>query len=477
MGRTFQIPLEKALVRQGTAGAPAAYATDGMDIVQTKALNASTQFLPMGQLEFFSGQGFIGWQMCAMLMQNWLIDKACTVPSKDAVRNGWKLSLNDGAKMSTPERDKIRELDKDYHVKENLLEFVKNGRGFGVRHALFLVESNDPEYYFKPFNPDGIRAGTYRGISQIDPYWITPEFDANAAANPAAIDFYEPTWWRINGVRIHRSHFVIMRNSTVPDILKPSYYYGGISVPQKIFERVYAAERTANEAPLLAMSKRLTSLKIDTATAMANPDKFQQAMERWMAMTNNFAAKIIDHEDEITQFDTSLQGLDETVMTQYQLVAAAANMPVTKLLGTTPKGFNATGEYDEKSYHEDLESLQENDLTPFLDRHYICLSRSDLGKDINLNISWNPTDVPTKKEEAEINETNSRADANYVNAGAIDGFDVRQRLINDEESGYHGIEEVVPDGPGDRETEQEAKENAENEPAGEGGGEDAVHYG
>jgi len=34
------------------------------------------------------------------------------------------------------------------------------------------------------------------------------------------------------------------------------YMYGGIPVSQRIMERVYAAERTANEGPLLAMSKR-----------------------------------------------------------------------------------------------------------------------------------------------------------------------------------------------------------------------------
>ena len=30
-------------------------------------------------------------------------------------------------------------------------------------------------------------------------------------------------------------------------------------------------------------------------------------------------------------------------MTQYQLAASVANVPATKLLGTQPKGFNATG--------------------------------------------------------------------------------------------------------------------------------------
>src|SRR6202000_3190899 len=115
-------------------------------------------------------------------------------------------------------------------------------------------------------------------ITQIDPYWITPEISADAAANPSAPDFYEPTWWRINGKRVHRTHLVIFRNDNLPDILKPAYLYGGIPVPQKIAERVFAAERTANEAPMLAMTKRLTVLKTDITEAIANQEAFDARM-------------------------------------------------------------------------------------------------------------------------------------------------------------------------------------------------------
>ena len=59
----------------------------------------------------------------------------------------------------------------------------------------------------------------YKGISQIDPYWITPELGGDAASNPAAVDFYEPTWWRINAKRVHRTHLVIFRNGNLPDVV------------------------------------------------------------------------------------------------------------------------------------------------------------------------------------------------------------------------------------------------------------------
>lgn len=420
-------------------------------------------YIPETQFAWYTGQGFIGWQAAALISQNWLVDKACTMPAKDAVRNGYELSVNDGTEVDPEVLDYIRERDKEYGIAGNCVEFVKMGRVFGLRIALFLVDSPDQEYYTKPFNPDGVRPGSYKGVSQIDPYWISPELDAEAAANPASRHFYEPTWWRINGKRVHRTHLVKFTTGELPDILKPAYLYGGIPIPQKIAERVYAAERTANEAPMLAMTKRLITLKADMTQAMANPDAFTARLTQWTQFMNNFGVKVIGGDEEIQQFDTSLTELDAAIMTQYSLVAAASEVPATKLLGTQPKGFNSTGEYEESSYHEMLASLQANDISPLVNRHHLLLIRSEVApkfgiKPFNTEVVWNELDEQTAAEQAETELKKAQAAEAYVNMGAVDGFDVRQKLINDKQSGFNGIDPVVPNGPGDREHEQELQE-------------------
>lgn len=457
VARSIQIPINQFVTmdRTGGRGEGRSFAMDS-SIETVKYLNNSTSVLPLQQIEWYGGQGFIGWQLCAILAQQWLIDKACTMPGEDAVRNGWELSVKDGTGIDAAALDEYREWEKKFDVQKHCIEYIRNARIFGIRHALFLVTSDDPDYYEKPFNPDGVKPGSYRGISQIDPYWMTPVLNLQAAADPADPHFYDPTWWVIGGKRVHRTHFVILRNGgEVPDILKPTYFYGGIPTTQKIYERVYAAERTANEAPLLAMSKRMTVLKLDTTQAMADNIGFPQKMEFFAQNMNNFGVKTIGLTEEINQFDTNLTNLDETIMTQYQLVAAASGVPATKLLGTTPKGFNSTGEYEEKSYHEHLVSIQGNSLTALIDRHTLLVTRSFVApklnvKPFNVTIKWNPVDIPDAKEQAEINEIESRTIGNHVNAGVLDSLDGREALINNKNSGFSGIELMVPGGPGDR---------------------------
>lgn len=132
-------------------------------------------------------------------------------------------------------------------------------------------------------------------------------------------------------------------------------------------------------------------------------------------------------------------------MSQYQLVAAAAEIPATKLLGTTPKGFNATGEYEEASYHETLESIQEHYATPFLEKHHQLVMLSAQMGEVETAIAWNPVDSPTAKEYAEIRKMTAETDLMLAEAGVIEATEIRAKLQADENSGFSNLDNAVGD--------------------------------
>lgn len=394
---------------------------------------------------WYARQGFIGHQLCAILSQHWLIDKACSRPAEDALRHGYKVILRGGREIPKDMALALTENDQRFNLKQKLFQFIRLGRVFGLVIAVFKVKSNDPQYYECPFNPDSVRPGSYQGISIVEPYWCIPQLDGGALYDPASLDFYTPEWWQIGHRRYHRSHLMVFSHNETPDILKPVYLYGGVSIPQKIMERVYAAERTANEAPALAMSKRTTIFKTDVESAMSSMGEFMRRMQKWIEFRDNHSVKIADKETEdLAQFDTTLADFDELMMSQYQLVAAAAEVPATKLLGTPPKGFNATGAHEEKSYHETLESIQETHAAPFLERHYRLLALSGYGRDMPVSIAWNPVDAPTSREYAEIRKMNVEADLMLAEAGVVEAGEIREKLKADENSGFANLEEVNP---------------------------------
>jgi len=388
---------------------------------------------------WYSSQSFIGHQACAIISQHWLVDKACSMSGEDAVRNGWiiKAKGSDEA-LSSETHDELTGYDMRFKLKEQLAEFNRFKNIFGIRVVIFQVKSDDPLYYEKPFNADGITEGSYTGISQVDPYWMMPMMTSESTNDPSNPHFYEPEFWVISGKKYHRTHLIISRGPQPPDILKPTYIFGGIPLTQRIYERVYAAERTANEAPLLAMNKRTTAIHVDMDKVVLNEKSFMDKLAVWLRFRDNHAVKVLGKDEAMEQFDTSLADFDSVIMNQYQLVAAISKTPATKILGTSPKGFNATGEFEAKSYHEELESIQENVMHPFLERHYLILSRS-LGMKETLIIVWEPVDSVSTKEQAELNDKKADTDTKNVALGAVSPDEVRSRLRDDKNSGYNRL--------------------------------------
>lgn len=392
----------------------------------------------------FAQQGFIGYQACALLAQNWIINNACSVPCEDAIRPGYEISLNQDIELEDQDLlVKIKQVsERKYNISNIARNFARNNKIFGCALALPVVDGID---YAKPFNIDGVRRGSYKGISLIEPYWVMPELDMEATSAPESLHFYEPTWWRLpNGKRIHRSHVIYITGDEVPDVLKPTYYFGGLPLTQQIYERVYASERVANEAPLMALTKRMLIADGNIEAYLMNEEDAEKKLQKLSYCRDNYGVFFKRPGDNVQQIDTSLTDFDALIMTQYQLVASIARMPATKLLKTQPKGFNATGEYEMKDYIQELQHLQDNQMKPLIERNNLLVEKSEFGYSYELEAKFNPVDMPTERELAEVRKIDADTDAVLINAGAISPEEARARIIADPNSGYNGLPAEMP---------------------------------
>ena len=392
----------------------------------------------------FCAQGFIGYQACAILKQNWIINTACTVPAEDAIQPDFEIESKEDIDQEIIKDIKHNSSVK-YHINDVARNIVINKKTFGQALAIPIF-AGDYDYSV-PFNIDAIQPNSYLGFKLIEPYWIVPEFDNESISNPASLHFYEPTRWRLpNNLTVHRSQCIHIKNGSVPDILKPAYFYGGVPLPQMIYSRVYAAEKVANEAPMLAMTKRLYVMDGNLANISANQRDAEKQLSVMNWMRDNYGILVKNPEDQIQQIDTALADFDALIMTQYQLVASIAQMPATKLLKTTPKGFNATGEFELKDYIQSLQALQENDMKPLIDRHLQLYSKSKYGKDLHLTCKFNPIDIPTQETKASLNTALAGMLAQLVSAGVISPEEAREKIQADEFAGFNFINaEETPD--------------------------------
>ena len=401
---------------------------------------------------FFAKHGFIGWQLCSMLSQHWLINRACRLPNEDALATGWKLEWQDTNEDNeeTEDKEKKSELlkecveiaNKKFHVAEKALRFGINRSIYGQALAYFVIDGEDPS---TPLNIDGIKPGSFKGINVVEPYWAFPDWKTDSM-NPGSLNFYQPDYYTIGGQRIHRSRLVVKPFVEVPDVLKPSYYFGGIPLTQMIYERVYAAEKTANEVPELALTKRMLVVDANMADFVANPDVMAAKMNLLAKFRNNNGVFFKDRPDQVSQVDTNLSDLDANVWTQYQLVSAVSSLPADRLLCTSPKGFQSTGEYEDRTYAQTLKSsYQERAFREFLEKAHAIVMKSELGVSDPFVLNFNPIDTPTEAEKAQTLLTKASRDAALVNAGIISPEEARGALIADKESGYGDISAEAPE--------------------------------
>lgn len=429
--------------------------------------------LPEEMLPFFT-HTFIGWQACALLYENAYIKKACEIPARDAVAVDYELQYEnkdgDGDGDDKTDKQKEQEIlnrlkkktDKEMLMKNLVRDADIFRKVYGQILAVPTFNVDMKKAMEKPYDPSKVKKGTYTGMTLVQPFWVTYQMSIDGVSNPQMAGYYEPEYYVINATtKIHKSWVIKLITGVCPDILKPVYYYGGIPLTQQIFERVYCAEKTANEAPKLALTKRLLIVDGNVQNLAANPAEAYQALESVLNVRDNMGVMVKNPGDQVQQIDTALTDMDALIMTQFQLVAAIAEMPVTKLMKTQLKGLANSGDYEMKDYAQTLVEIQENIFNRILERHYQMLSMSEFGKDLGLQVVWNPIDTPTELEMAQIESQQAQTDSTYIASGVVGAEEVREGLRANKDSRYHNLSEEMPEMPMMGEEEMETEEKTE----------------
>lgn len=452
------------------------FSQKGQNVAMDSQINPKTMHGLYGSpkdivFSFFTKFGFIGYQICSILGQHWLISNACSIPNQDCIRNGWQNIFVQSAKdknQSNSNKDSEEENKKErlqllsdlyntqqkkYQLNDKLLLWGYYRNLHGTSYLLPQIDGID---YEKPFNIDGVKKGSFKGISVIEPYWMIPDFDYDNFNDPTNPNFMQPEYYKTStGNRIHKSHFIVGRRKYVSDILKPTYYFGGISLAQEIYERVYASEKSANEAPLLLLTKRLNVYQIDLKKFFTDPSYYERQAKLLTETRDNQGILYTDHRDTLQQIDTSLGDLEQVISGQFSLVAAIARIPVDKLMEQNPTGgLSSNGSYNVKNYNQDLNTLQTSVFEPAIDRINQIVLKSDFDCSDKVAITFNPTDNPTDQEIAELNKLKADTTAIYLQTGVITPEEARMKLTEDKTAGYSFLKGMEEDEP----TEEEKKE-------------------
>lgn len=392
---------------------------------------------------------FIGYQNCAILRQNPIVDKCCTMPARDAMSSGYKvLYADDGKKAKIGELESfVDRSQEEYQIQDVCIRAEINSKQFGW--ALIVPTFNIEVDMENEFDVESIPRGSYTGMTVIDPYWITYDFDQASLTDPTSKFFYQPTWYSFpTGTkykRIHRSWCIKLINSPVADFLKPTYFFGGVSLAQQIYEAVYAYEKALNEAMLLLLTKRSYVADAEMSNYMANPQEVNAILEATSEIHSNYGIWVKQIGSEVKQMDTSLTGLEEVVNACAQRICAIANIRSEKLFNMSIKGLNSSGTFELSDYKQYLKRIQKDDYLPIISRHNILMSKSEKGKVKKMITEFNPIDTPDELTKAKIREIDARTASMRLGGKITDIKEERIHLITDPNGGFSTLDPNPPE--------------------------------
>jgi len=317
-------------------------------------------------------------QWSVIYRTSWMGRKVVDIPAEDATRK-WR-----NWQAEEDQIEEIEEEEKRLLVPQKVKLALQQARLFGGSGIYFSITGDDPE---KQLVLETIKKGSLAFATVLSRSILVP---GQIELDPMAEGYGKPQYYEVSStgqgtVRIHPSRLAIFVGNEVltPEEMIGRYQGWGDSVLQSVYEALRNADSTASNIASLVYESKIDVLQIpNLAALMANP-RHRELLEQRVALSaqlkGNNGMLIIDGEEKYEQKSFTFSGLTDINSQAMQAVSGAADIPITRFLGQSPGGLNATGEGDLKNYYDSVASKQALGMTPALFNLDEALIRSALG--------------------------------------------------------------------------------------------------
>ena len=365
----------------------------------------------------------LSYQECANLATDSMISKAIDVIVREIFKSGGKWEA--------------AHLDIDnFEMVLNSLRFYEK-IALAVQRALeyggaFIYINTDDTNLSLPLYLNEKTASTNKitGLTVIEPWQAAP-VQVNSF-NPLKENYMQPDLWWVLGASttVHKTRLIPVVFYSVPDLIKPLYNYLGL--PLSFYMKNYVSNADTVRQSISDLVLRFRT-KIIKTTAQKIADPQTQARVKYMnATSNNLATLLLAKDEEWIETVTSLSGMDNLLSQMYELMTASTRgIPVTKLLGLSPRGFNATGEYDENNFYDVIDGYAKSVVIPVMEKvaeYVLCFKAGILDEP---KYEFNPRKQIRPKEQAEINNLKADYISKLIMSGVVTGKDAIRAISED----------------------------------------------
>lgn len=376
--------------------------------------------------------------LCAMYQSSPLSAKIVDAPADDMTRE-WR-------EMNLPEDDEgtgqlsvqaFENEERRLGVQTKINEAIKWGRLFGG--SIVVIGMRDGKHD-QPLNVEAVKKGDLRYLLVIDRFQIGTS--GNLVADPESRHFGLPEYYTITGfglassVRVHYTRVLRFEGKKLPYLLRQQNNYWGLSILQNVADTVKNKDSVSSSIGTMLFEANVDVIQTEgLAALLAQPGGEKKVTKRWengLLLKGLHRVLLLDKTETYDRKSYTFSGLSDVVNAFRSDVAAAADIPETRLFGRSAAGMNATGDGDLQNYYDSLEAQRASSVCPELDYLDQVLLRSTFGRyteDYSYSFPslWQLDDV----QQATIEKTAADRDKVYLDAGVISEVTIAKRLKAD----------------------------------------------
>lgn len=289
-----------------------------------------------------------------------------------------------------------------------------------------------------------IKKGGLKSLMVVEPMWTYPNL--YNSTDPLARDFYRPTSWFVMGDDVNSTRLLTLIGREVPDMLKPAYSFGGLSLSQMgrpyVDNWLRARQSVSDLLHSFSVSGILTNMAAYQQDGVFNEQGFFDRLALFTNLRDNRGTMLLDKEtEEFFNVSTPLSTLDKLQAQAQEHLSSVWGIPLIVLLGITPSGLNASSDGEVRTFYAWVHAQQEDVFRDPLD-YVLKIVQLSLWGEIDPDITFDfvPLWQLTEKEQAEMREIEARTDIAYMDAGVMDAEDVRLVLAGSSDPRYAAVD-------------------------------------
>ena len=348
-----------------------------------------------------------------LFRDNWIAKAIIEKPANEMLKNGFSIH----SQIEPDKIDKIMNIWQKTKTQNKFLKCLKWARLYGGCLLIPMIENQGD--LSKPLDYETIMPDSYKGCFTVD-RWSGVSPSIELVDNITDPDFGQPEYYDVSDnttgktFRIHHSRVIKMIGREMPYWEEIAETYWGASELEHVYTELKKRDDTSANISFLIFLANIRVFKMDGMSQMLSIGDQQAAQRVYETMKTmnhlmcNTGTLAIDKEEDFAMHGYSFTGINDVYESFMLDISGAAEIPVDKLFGRSPSGFNSGAE-TLQNYYDTIDEKRETYVREPLEKIVKIITMSALGEiPDDIEIDFNPVRRPSDLEKSDIAQKNAQ---------------------------------------------------------------------